>query len=91
MKIKDGFMIREVAGQWVAVPLADRVIEFNGLMTLSETGAMIWQMMADEVSEDEIVQALMAEYTADEATIRGDVREFVISVREKDLLEETPG
>lgn len=87
MKVKDGFMLREVAGHWVALPLAEHVVEFNGIMSLSESGAMIWRMMEQEVTEDQIVSAIKAEYDADEATIRKDVKEFIEAMKEKGLLD----
>lgn len=41
MKLKTGFMLREIAGQWIVVPLGQRTVEFNAIMNLSETGALI--------------------------------------------------
>ena len=87
MKVKDGFMIREVAGQWVVLPLSQRVVVFNGILSLSETGAFIWRLLEKEISEEEIVQAVLEEYSIDESTARADVREFLDSIREHNLLE----
>lgn len=86
MKIKDGFMLREVAGQWVVVPLGERVVEFNGIMTLSESGAVIWKIMSDDVSEEQIISAILAEYNIDAETATADVREFLSIIKEKDLV-----
>lgn len=87
MKLKDGFMLREIAGQWVVVPLGERVVEFNGIMTLSESGALLWKNMADDIRVDDLVQIVLNEYSIDEETVRLDVREFVAMLREKELLE----
>lgn len=38
--IKNWFMLREIAGQSVVVPIGSEVVEFNGIMTLSESGAL---------------------------------------------------
>ncbi|MEN6461370.1 MAG: PqqD family protein [Syntrophomonas sp.] len=86
MKIKEGFMLREIAGQWVVVPLGERVVEFNGIMTLNETGVTIWKRLENDSSEDDLVQAILTEYTIDEETARADIREFVSLIREKNLL-----
>ena len=87
MKIKDRFMLREVAGQWVVVPLGERVVEFNGIMTLSESGALLWKLLEKDVLEEELLQAVLNEYSIDEETARTDIREFIITIKEKDLLE----
>lgn len=81
-------MLREVAGQWVVVPLAERVVEFNGIMTLSESGAILWRLMEKDASEEDLVKAILAEYIIDEDTARADVKEFVALIREKELLTE---
>ncbi|MCX8128628.1 MAG: PqqD family protein [Clostridia bacterium] len=87
MKIKDGFMLREVAGSWIVVPLGKRVVEFNGLMTLSESGASLWRKLEEGADEDELVDLVLKEYDIDEATARADVQEFISNMLERGLCE----
>lgn len=87
MKIKSGFMLREIAGQWVIVPLGSRVVEFKSIMTLSESGAILWKLLEKGADEDEMVRALLAEYDADEALVRQDVHAFVESIVNKEICE----
>lgn len=87
MKIKDGFMLREVAEQWVVVPLGDRVVEFNGIMTLSESGALLWKELEKGVLEGDLVRILLKEYIIDEETAKSDVQEFIIALTGKALIE----
>lgn len=87
MKIKDGFMLREVAGQSVVVPLGERVVEFNGIMTLSESGASLWKLLQNGATEDELVKLILSDYEIDENTARVDVKAFVDSLNMKNLLE----
>lgn len=88
MRIKDGFMLREVAEQWVVIPLGERVVEFNGIMTLSESGAMLWKEMEKEVLEEDLVRALRREYDVDEEMAKSDIAEYITYLREKSLLED---
>lgn len=87
MKIKSGFMLREIAGQWIVVPVGSRVVEFNNIMTLSESGAVLWHLLEKGAEEDELVTALLSEYDVDEATARNDVRSFLDSVSSKRLCD----
>lgn len=87
MKIKDGFMLRQIAGSWVVVPLGQRVVEFNGLMTLNESGALLWKLLESGADENDMVKAITDEYTIDEATARADVKEMVDSITAKGLIE----
>lgn len=88
MKIKEGFMLREVAGEWVVVPLGERVVQFNGIMTLSESGSLLWKMMINNVTEEELLKAILSEYNVDEETAKADILEFVTKVRSQGLLED---
>jgi len=88
LKIRDGFMLREVAEQWVVIPLGERVVEFNGIMTLSESGAKLWEKMENHVLADDLVRFILKEYRVDEEIAKTDILEFVTSLRKKDLLEE---
>ena len=87
MKIKEGFMLREVAGSWIVVPLGQRVIEFNGLMTLSESGALLWKKMEKGAEVDDLIQLVLSEYDIDEVTARADVEEMVSAIQKKGLIE----
>lgn len=77
MKIKSGYLIREIAGAYVVVPAGEQVSEFNGLMTLNETAAFIWKILVDGADEDALVSALLEEYDIDEATARNDVKKVI--------------
>lgn len=87
MKTKDGFILREIVDSWIVVPIGQRVVEFNGLMSLSESGALLWRKLEKGADEEELVAAILGEYKVDESTAREDVREFVAAVREKGLCE----
>lgn len=87
MKIKDGFMLREIAGSWVVVPLGQRVVEYNGLMILSESGALLWKQLEKGAEMDELVQTILSEYEVDEATARADIEEMVGNIKDRGLIE----
>jgi hypothetical protein len=87
MLIKNGFMLREIAGQSVVVPLGARVVEFNGIMTLSESGAFLWRRLEKNASIEEMVNALLDEYDVDRDTATKDVEDFVECMRSNSLIE----
>lgn len=87
MRIKKGFMLREIAGSWLVVPIGERVVEFNGLMTLSESGALLWRNLEKGSDINELVSSILGEYDIDEATTMADVQEFISALHEKGLLE----
>jgi hypothetical protein len=87
MKVKSNLILREIAGSWIIVPVAEMVVEFNGLMNLNESGAFLWRKLAEGAEMEELVSGMLAEYEVDEETARADIQEFVNLLEEKGLLQ----
>jgi hypothetical protein len=88
MKVKSGFLLRCIAGSHVIVPIGDRVREFNGIITVNETGAFLWKQLEKGAEEDDLVHALMTNYDdVDEPLARRSVAEFLQSMKEADCFE----
>lgn len=76
MKIKDGFVIRQVGGEHVVVPVGERSKEFHGMINMNETGAFLWKFFTTEHTIEEGVDVLCAEYNVDRAVAETDVNRF---------------
>ena len=76
MKIKDGFVIRQVGGEHVVVPVGERSKEFHGMNNMNETGAFLWNFFTAEQTIEEGVDVLCAEYNVDRAVAETDVNRF---------------
>lgn len=77
MKLKKDFALRQVADTWVVLPLADAVANFNGMLTLNESGALLWRALEQGADREALADALMAEYTVERAQALTDVDEFI--------------
>jgi methyltransferase-like protein len=88
MKIKEDFMIRHIADEWVVIPMGERLKEFNSLIKLNESGAFIWKILEKGVSKDEIIDALLEEFDADEKKASEDVEAFLRKLEEASILED---
>lgn len=86
MKLKEGFMLRQVAGEHVVLP-AGADVDFNGMITLNETGATLWKRLEQEAEISDLTAALLAEYEVDEATAAVAAEQFVGKLKEKGFLE----
>ena len=87
MKLKEGFVLRDVAGSCVVVPTgAD--INSNGMISLNDTGKTLWQRLDAEATIDDLVDALTAEYDVDRDTARVGAERFVEKLRQHGFIEE---
>jgi hypothetical protein len=87
MKIKDGFMLRQIVGTWIVVPIGERVVNFNGMITLSETGAFLWKQLEEGKNSEEMLTSLLNDYEVDEKTARGDIEKFLEGLKSGGLAE----
>ena len=85
MKLKEGFILRQVAGKTVVLPCGD-ALDLNMMITLNGTGAFLWERLQEETREDELVAALLGEYDVDEETARKSVAAFVEKLNEHGFL-----
>jgi len=88
MKIKEGFLLREIAGTQVVVPIGERVIEFKGMMTLNDHGLFVWNLLQNDCTFDEILNSILDEYDVDAPTAKDDLEEFLAHVRKNGALDE---
>lgn len=77
MKIDKEFILREIAGDYILVPVGKTALDFNGLITVNEIGAFLWEKMQGETTVDELTKCVLDEYEVEEATAHADVEEFV--------------
>ncbi len=87
MKIKKGFVLRSIAGSNIVVPVGAASINFNGMITLNDSGAFLWREMEKDTDVDELVAAILSEYETDEATARAYTEEFVQKLDEVGCIE----
>ena len=85
MKLKDGFILRTVAGETVVLPTAG-VTNFDMMITLNDTGKFLWERLAVGAEEAELVSALLAEYDVTEELAAQSVTAFVARLKELDFL-----
>lgn len=86
MKLKDGFLLRKVAGQNVVLPIGGD-LDQNMMITLNDTGAFLWERLGSETDADALVADLLGEYDVDAGTARCAVEGFIEKLRGHGFLE----
>ena len=87
MKIKEGFILRNVADATIVVPTGKATLDFNGMITLNETGAFLWRLLESDTDEEAMLKAMLAEFDVDEATAKAGIARFVSKLESEGLLE----
>ncbi len=88
MKINDNFILRQVAGSWIVLSVADKTVDFNGMLTLNETGLLLWRLLEKESSREALAQALTDEYEVTYEQALADVDEYLDYLERVGCLEK---
>ena len=88
MKIKENFVLRQIAGFWAVLPLGNAALDFREMLTLNESGVQLWNLMKEGCDREALVAALLAEYEVSRPVAEADVDEFVEKLKSAGCLEQ---
>ena len=77
MKISEDFVLRQVADTWVVLPLKTDTVDFNGMIRLNNSGAMLWKTLEQGATREELVLAITSQYDVTQEEAARDVDEFI--------------
>lgn len=87
MKLKQEFVLREIAGDNLLIPVVGAEDEFHGIITFNETGVYIWKLIEQGKEEEEIVEMLTNEYDVTKDQARKNVEELCEKLKTLGVLE----
>ena len=85
MKLKDGFITRNLADEQIMVSSTG---DFGGLVRSNKTAAFIVDCLGSDITEDEIVCKMREKYDAPEEILREDVKKIITTLRSIGALDE---
>lgn len=88
MKIKKGFVLREVGGKVIAVATGEAGKAFHGMVTLNASGRVLWEELSKGSDIEGMVAALTSIYDISEEKARDDAEAFVSKLRSVNIIEE---
>jgi hypothetical protein len=86
MRIKKGFVLREVAGQIMVIATGEASKDFHGMIKLNATGKVIWLGLQDGLSEEQIVVRLQEQFDVEADKASQDTRAFMKQMEEMGFL-----
>ena len=86
MKLKMDFILRDIVGETVLVPINESTSSFNGLITVNELGKFIWENIESSNDEDELLQRILDEYEVDREVAKADLDEFLGKLKAVDII-----
>lgn len=88
MRVSEQFVLRIIADEHLLIPVGEAAIHVKGLIALSESGALIYNMLKDGCKKEDLVAAITAEYDVSAAEADKDVDDFLERMRQMNILVE---
>lgn len=85
MKLKDGFILHDIGDECVLIDVQSR---FNGMAKCNETTKFIIECLANETTEEQVVEQMLKEYPAPREVLAGDLSKILSKLREIGALDE---
>lgn len=88
MKIKDGFVLRQICGEYAVVGEGLAQVNFNKMLYLNESAAYLWQQVAGkDFSKEDLVKLLLDRYEVTAERAAADVDTLIATWEEQGTLE----
>ncbi len=88
MRIKEDFVLQEIADEYIVVPIAKEADRLNGIISLNETGAFLWNLLAErELTRDALAELLRESFSIDSMQAKDDVDKFIAVLMQLGCLE----
>lgn len=89
MKIKDGFILRQICGEYVVVGEGLAQVNFNKMLSLNETAAFLWkEVQGKEFTKDTLVDLLLGQYEVERERAAEDVDKLLAVWIQEGVAEE---
>jgi len=86
MKIKNQYVLKKIAGKNIVIPVGEEAVNFNGIITLNETSAFLFEKLQNEITLDELVNLMVTRYDVEEVIARKDIIDFIDVLTKKGLI-----
>lgn len=87
MKLKNEYVLQQVADVWVVLPIGEEVLNFNSMITLNETGAFLWKKLAEGADMQALIAALTSEYDVTAQQAQADTMKFCQKLHDAGCME----
>ena len=78
MKIKDGFILRSICGEYVVVGEGLSQINFNKMLSMNDSAAYLWkEVEGKEFSAEDLIRLLLDKYEVSREMAAADVEKLL--------------
>ena len=88
MKLKYNFSVNQIGESFVAVPLENGAIEFNGILKLNDSAAFIVEQLRSEISYESLIITVADHFSCDKDEAKENIDSVLENLKGSGLLVE---
>lgn len=88
MRIKGEYILREVMGEMLAIPVGGSVLDFNGMICINPVGEVIWRGLQGGQTKEVILDAILDKFDVSREEATADLDDFLLRLKQSGLLED---
>ena len=77
LKLDKEYVLRQIGDDYVIVPVGKAAMGFNGMITVNETGAFLWEQLVEGINKEELLQTMVETYEVTQEEAERDIDEFL--------------
>ena len=86
LKLDKEYVLRQIGDDYVIVPVGKAALDFNGMITVNETGAFLWEQLVKGTSKEGLLETLMETYEVIQEEAERDIDEFLEVLYKNNIL-----
>ena len=86
LKLDKEYVLRQIGDDYVIVPVGKAALDFNGMITVNETGAFLWEELVKGTNKGELLRTLMDNYEVTQEEAERDIDEFLDVLYKNNIL-----
>ena len=87
MKVKEGFMLKQVCDEFMVVPVGAASVDFKSVIRLNETGAFLWKILENGATKEDMLKDILDEYDVPADVASADIDTFILKLNEAGIID----
>ena len=86
MRLKDDFILHNTGEDFVIIATGEATKNLNGIIKLNNMGGEIVGLLTTDISEEDIIKAIVEKYEVDYDTAKEDIKNILDSLRKAGVI-----
>ena len=87
MKVKEGFMLKQVCDEFMVVPVGAASVDFKSVIRLNETGALLWKLLEKGATKEDMLKNILDEYDVSASVESADIDTFILKLNDAGIID----